>query len=186
MPDTVAPWWGQYAGGIIIALIGSGVAISEGIRKISSGFGKAEARKVVSEAVVNEATAANLASSRSADFENALNARTFKNFDMLEAQIHHLTDLVEKQTNQLTVQSEKMDHMEQEIINLRQVLDARTRELQKARSHFPPVCKSCEFFNGTNCTIDNDLCKLVSSSAVADAQQELELELPVTMIESSL
>lgn len=175
---TVAPWWAQYAGGVVVALIGSGAILSESIRKLKSGFGKAEARKINSEAAINETTAASLNASRSADFERMLNERTFKNMDMLADQVKHLSELVEAQSAQITAQSKKMDHMEKEIVSLRQALDVRTNELNKVKQHFPPVCRNCEFFDPIlGCTTKAEHCKLITPGAL---QGELPLN-PATI-----
>jgi DNA gyrase/topoisomerase IV subunit A len=130
MPDNAvqaAPWWAQYAATIGIALIGSGALLTEGVRKWRSGYGKAEARNLNAQAELAEANAIQLSQTRSVEFERVLNERTFRNMDMLEKQIKHLSELVE-------AQNVKMDSMEKEIIELRRTLDDRTSELNEVRS----------------------------------------------------
>lgn len=123
---STAPWWGPYVVPLGVALIGSGVAITEAVRKISSGFGRAEARNLAAQAIKTEAEAKQLDGNRSADFERVLNERTFRNMDMLEEQVKHLLKLV-------TAQTVEMHEMKQEIVELRRALDARTLELNTFR-----------------------------------------------------
>lgn len=125
---STAPWWGPYVVPLGCALIGSGVAITEAVRKIYSGFGRAETRNLAAQADKTEAEAKELRHNRSADFERMLNERTFKNMDLLVDQVKHLSAMLE-------AQSLKMDHMEREIGDLRRALDERTAELRKVRLH---------------------------------------------------
>lgn len=138
-PVAQAPWYIPYISGALVALIGSAALLVEKIHKITTGYGEAEARNLNATADKTEAESDQISALRSADFERILNERTFRTWDILEAQIKHLTDLVESQSEQLTSQSRKMDHMEREIMDLRRALDDRTRELQLVKDHLPEV-----------------------------------------------
>lgn len=95
-----------------------------------------------------EAEAAQVESSRSADFEKALNERSGRLMDLLEKQIEHLSELVETQTAQIEAQSEQIaaqtlqlaaqsdqiKHMDMEIARLRRALDSATRELNQVQA----------------------------------------------------